>query len=244
MLRELRVPPARRDPVPQRRTHTPLMRPDGPSASGRFAGMATTTAALQNFIDGEFVDPADGQTEPVLNPATGEVIAHAPLSTAEDVDRAVKAARAAFERLVDDHPRRARARAAQARGRDRGARRRALRARVRQRRQADRRVPRRRDPVHGRQPAVLRRRRPVPARAARPASTSSGYTSIIRREPIGVIGQIAPWNYPLMMAVWKIGPALAAGNTIVLKPAETTPLTTLKLAEFAAEIFPARACST
>ena len=66
----------------------------------------------------------------------------------------------------------------------------------------------------------------------------SGYTSIIRREPVGVIGQIAPWNYPLMMAVWKIGPALAAGNTIVLKPAETTPLTTLKLAEFAAEIFP------
>ena len=66
----------------------------------------------------------------------------------------------------------------------------------------------------------------------------SGYTSIIRREPIGVIGQIAPWNYPLMMAIWKIGPALAAGNTIVLKPAETTPLTTLKLAELAAEIFP------
>ena len=59
----------------------------------------------------------------------------------------------------------------------------------------------------------------------------SGYTSIIRREPVGVIGQIAPWNYPLMMAVWKIGPALAAGNTVVLKPAETTPLTTLKLAE-------------
>jgi betaine-aldehyde dehydrogenase len=67
----------------------------------------------------------------------------------------------------------------------------------------------------------------------------SGYTSIIRREPIGVIGQISPWNYPLMMAVWKIGPALAAGNTVVLKPAETTPLTTLKLAEYAAEIFPA-----
>ena len=61
---------------------------------------------------------------------------------------------------------------------------------------------------------------------------------MIRREPIGVIGQIAPWNYPLMMAVWKIGPALAAGNTIVLKPAETTPLTTLKLAEYVAEVTP------
>src|SRR5207302_530190 len=65
-----------------------------------------------------------------------------------------------------------------------------------------------------------------------------GYASIIRREAVGVIGQIAPWNYPLMMAVWKIGPALAAGNTVVLKPAETTPLTILKLAEYAAEIFP------
>jgi len=64
----------------------------------------------------------------------------------------------------------------------------------------------------------------------------NGYTSIIRREPIGVVGQIAPWNYPLMMAVWKIGPALAAGNTIVLKPAETTPLTTLRLAEYGGEI--------
>jgi betaine-aldehyde dehydrogenase len=65
-----------------------------------------------------------------------------------------------------------------------------------------------------------------------------GYTSIVRREPVGVIGQIAPWNYPMMMAVWKIGPALATGNTIVLKPAESTPLTTLKLAELANEILP------
>ena len=61
---------------------------------------------------------------------------------------------------------------------------------------------------------------------------------MIRREPVGVVGPIAPWNYPLMMAIWKIGPALATGNTVVLKPAETTPLTTLKLAEFAAEILP------
>src|SRR2546428_500350 len=62
-----------------------------------------------------------------------------------------------------------------------------------------------------------------------------GYTSMIRRESIGVVGQITPWNYPLMMAIWKIGPALATGNTIVLKPAETTPITTVKLAELAAE---------
>ena len=70
-----------------------------------------------------------------------------------------------------------------------------------------------------------------------------GHTSFIRREPVGVIGQITPWNYPLMMAIWKIGPALATGNTIVLKPAETTPVTTLRLAELAAEILP-RASST
>ena len=65
-----------------------------------------------------------------------------------------------------------------------------------------------------------------------------GYTSCVRREAVGVVGQIAPWNYPLMMAIWKIGPALATGNTIVLKPAETTPLTTLRLAELAAEFLP------
>jgi betaine-aldehyde dehydrogenase/aminobutyraldehyde dehydrogenase len=67
----------------------------------------------------------------------------------------------------------------------------------------------------------------------------AGYTSMIRREPIGVVGQIAPWNYPLMMAMWKIGPALAAGNTVILKPSEQTPLSTLRLAELAADIYPA-----
>src|SRR5437667_7365213 len=66
-----------------------------------------------------------------------------------------------------------------------------------------------------------------------------GYTSMIRREPVGVVGSIAPWNYPLMMAIWKIGPALAAGNCVVLKPSEWTPLSALKLAELAADIFPA-----
>src|SRR5205807_8631 len=65
-----------------------------------------------------------------------------------------------------------------------------------------------------------------------------GFTSMIRREPVGVVGSIAPWNYPLMMAVWKIGPALAAGNTVILKPSEWTPLTALKLAELAADILP------
>src|ERR671929_244288 len=67
---------------------------------------------------------------------------------------------------------------------------------------------------------------------------TEGYTSFIRREAVGVVGQITPWNYPIMMAIWKIGPALATGNTIVLKPAETTPITTIKLAELAAEFLP------
>src|SRR3712207_1210929 len=66
----------------------------------------------------------------------------------------------------------------------------------------------------------------------------SGYTSMVRREPVGVIGQITPWNYPLLMAIWKIGPPLATGNAIVLKPAPTTPVTTLRLAELAADILP------
>src|SRR5207248_4569306 len=66
-----------------------------------------------------------------------------------------------------------------------------------------------------------------------------GYTSMIRREPVGVVGSIAHWNYPLMMAIWKVGPALAAGNCVVLKPSEWTPLTALRLAELAADIFPA-----
>ena len=78
------------------------------------------------------------------------------------------------------------------------------------------------------------------ARAGGPSAGEymAGCTSIVRREPIGVAGLIAPWNYPLMMAIWKIGPALAAGNTVVLKPSELTPLTALRLAECAAEIFP------
>ena len=67
---------------------------------------------------------------------------------------------------------------------------------------------------------------------------SAGHTSLVRREPVGIVGQIAPWNYPLMMAVWKIAPALAAGNVVVLKPSEITPLSTLRLAELAADIFP------
>jgi betaine-aldehyde dehydrogenase len=199
--------------------------------------MATAARTVQNYIDGEFVDSAEGETEPILNPATSEVIAQAPLSSATDVDRAAKAARAAFDGWAGATP---------------GERALALL------RLADA-IEEHADEIseleaaNAGKPISAFRDDEIPfmvdnlrffagagrnleGRAA--GEYLSGYTSIIRREPIGVVGQIAPWNYPLMMAVWKIGPALAAGNTVVLKPAETTPLTTLKLAELAGEILP------
>jgi betaine-aldehyde dehydrogenase len=197
----------------------------------------TATHTIQNLIDGEFVDPADGQTEPVLNPATGEAIAQAPLSSAEDVDRAVKAARGAFpgwstttpgERAlallkladaIEEHTEELSELEADNAGKPINAFR-------------EDEIPFMVDNLRFFAGAA----RNLEGRAS--GEYMSGYTSIIRREPVGVVGQITPWNYPLMMAIWKIGPALGAGNTIVLKPAETTPLTTLKLAEYAAEILP------
>jgi betaine-aldehyde dehydrogenase len=199
--------------------------------------MATAITTLKNFIDGEFVDPADGQTEPILNPATGEAIAEAPLSSPADVDRAVKAARAAWDGwaattpgeralamlkladAIEEHADELTELEADNAGKPINAFR-------------DDEIPFMVDNLRFFAGAA----RCLEGRAA--GEYVSGYTSIIRREPVGVIGQIAPWNYPLMMAVWKIGPALAAGNTVVLKPAETTPLTVLKVAEYAAEIFP------
>jgi betaine-aldehyde dehydrogenase len=192
---------------------------------------------LQNFIDGQFVESSGGETEPVLNPATGETIAQAQLSTAADVDRAVRAARAAFEAwsvttpaeraaallriadAIEDHAGELTELESDNAGKPISAFR-------------DDEIPFLVDNLRFFAGAA----RTLEGRAA--GEYVGGYTSIIRREPIGVVGQITPWNYPLMMAVWKIGPALAAGNTIVLKPAETTPMTTLKLAEYAAEILP------
>jgi betaine-aldehyde dehydrogenase len=200
--------------------------------------MSTTAArTLQNFIDGEFVDPADGATEPVVNPANGETIAQAPLSGAEDVDRAVAAAKAAFDGwgsttpqerqlallkladLIEENAEEIGTLEAENAGKPRQA-------------FIDDEIPFMVDNLRFFAGAA----RTMEGRAA--GEYVEGYTSIIRREPVGVIGQIAPWNYPLMMAVWKIGPALATGNTIVLKPAETTPVTALKLAELAAEVLP------
>src|ERR671933_2068498 len=199
--------------------------------------MATATQTLKNFVDGAFVDPADGRTSPVLNPATGEEIAQAPESGQEDIDRAVAAARAAFGAWSTTTP-------------------------------SDRSLALLKLPdaleEHGDEIAELESANAgKPLQAVKddeiPAMVDNlrffagagrvpegkaageyleGYTSMVRREPAGVAGQIAPWNYPLMMAVWKIGPALAAGCTIVLKPAPTAPMTTLKLAELAAELLP------
>ncbi len=199
--------------------------------------MATTAPTLHNFIASEPVDPAEGQTEPVLNPATGETIAYAPVSSATDVDRAVGAAREAFPGWATTTP---------------GERADALLKLADAIEEHAEELSELESDNAGKPIAAFHddeipfmvdnlrffagAGRCLEGRAA--GEYTSGYTSIVRREPVGVIGQIAPWNYPLMMAVWKIGPALAAGNTIVLKPAETTPLTTLKLAEYAAEIFP------
>jgi betaine-aldehyde dehydrogenase len=199
--------------------------------------MATATQTLQNFIDGEFVAPAEGRTEPVLNPATAEEIAQAPASTATDVDRAVRAARAAFASWGDTTP----------------AERSLALLRLADKLEENAEEIAELESANAGKPLQAFKDDEIPfmvdnlrffAGAARtmegkPAGEYlEGYTSMIRREPVGVIGQIAPWNYPLMMAVWKIGPALATGNTIILKPAPTTPLSALKLAEYAAEILP------
>jgi betaine-aldehyde dehydrogenase len=198
--------------------------------------MATTTGTIQNFIDGESV-ASEGENESILNPATGEELARASRSTAEDVDRAVRAAREAFAKwslttpaqraqallaladIVDEHaPEIARLEALNA-GKPIEA-------------------------VTGDELPVMADNLRFFAGAARclegraAGEYMEGFTSFTRREAVGVIGQITPWNYPLMMAIWKIGPALAAGNTVVMKPAETTPLTTLIFAEWCAEFLP------
>ena len=193
---------------------------------------------LENFIDGAFRPALDGETEAVLNPATGEEIAQAPLSGAADIDTAVAAARRAFESWSQTTPA-ARAEALLAIAgaiEEHGeelAREEAINA------------GKPLAAVLGDEIAVMADNLRFFAGAARcmegraAGEYMEGHTSIIRREPVGVIGQVTPWNYPLLMAVWKIGPALATGNTIVLKPAETTPVTTLRLAELAAEWLPA-----
>jgi betaine-aldehyde dehydrogenase len=200
--------------------------------------MATATKTkLQNFVDGEFVDAVDGATAPVVNPATGEQIAEMPLSSEADVDRAVEAARRAFDDWADATPA------------ERAGALLKLADRIEEHAEelADLEAADAGKPRHAffedEIPFLVDNlrffagaARCLEGRAA--GEYVEGYTSIIRREPIGVVGQIAPWNYPLMMAIWKIGPALVTGNTVVLKPAESTPITTVKLAELAGDLFP------
>ena len=201
--------------------------------------MAATAQKLEigNFIDGEERPAAEGATEAILNPATGEEIGSAPLSGEADVDAAVAAAGRAFEQWAETTP---------------GERSLALLCIADAlEEQAD--ELSRLESLNVGKPIEAMREEEMPflvdnlrffAGAARcmegrPAGEyMSGYTSMIRREPVGVVGQIAPWNYPLMMAIWKIGPALAAGNTVVLKPSEQTPLTAWRLAQICAEHLP------
>jgi 1-pyrroline dehydrogenase len=198
--------------------------------------MSTTVSKHQNLIGGEWVDSASGETMEVLNPATGETIAEVPKASAQDVDRAVQAAKKAFEEWFETTPgERAELLLKLADAIDENAEELAeLESRN-----------------VGKPLSYARDEMPVSsdnirffAGAARVLEGKAageymrGYTSWLRREPICVFGGIAPWNYPLMMAVWKLAPALAAGNTQVLKPSEQTPLTTLRFAQLAADILP------
>ncbi len=199
--------------------------------------MAATTETLENFIDGEPV-ASEGEREPVLNPATAEELARAPRSTAVDVDRAVSAARRAFATWSATTPaQRAQALLALAElveeHGDELARIEALNAGKPIAAVSSDEIPVMSDNLRFFAGAA----RCLEGRAA--GEYMEGYTSFTRREPVGVIGQITPWNYPLMMAIWKFAPAIAAGNTVVLKPAETTPMSTLRFAELACDILPA-----
>jgi betaine-aldehyde dehydrogenase len=195
------------------------------------------TQNLRNFVNGQQVDAADGRTSEVINPATGEAYAAAPVSSAADVDAAMQAAATAFESWRDSTP---------------GERQLAL-LRI-----ADSFESRAEELIAAEventgKPTGLTRSEEMPpmidqirffAGAARVLEGRSageylaGHTSFIRREPIGVCAQVTPWNYPLMMAVWKWAPAIAAGNTVVLKPSDTTPASTLLMAEIMAEHLP------
>ncbi|MBG6137038.1 gamma-aminobutyraldehyde dehydrogenase [Longispora fulva] len=194
-------------------------------------------SALRNYIDGRYVDPVDGTYADLIDPATGEVFGSAPVSGAADVDLAMAAAARAFVTWRDTTPadrQRALLRIADA-----------VEARADELIDAE--------CANTGKPRALTASEELPAMvdqlrffagAARMLEGRSageylaGHTSFVRREPIGVCAQVTPWNYPMMMAVWKLAPAIAAGNTVVLKPSDTTPVSTLLLAEIAGEFLP------
>ena len=192
---------------------------------------------LQNFVNGKKVSATSDKVQDLINPATGEVFAKAPVSNAADVDKAMKAAASAFEIWKESTP---------------GERQKAIN------KIADAIEARSEELIGiesentGKPIAVTRAEEIGPmldqirffAGAARNLEGKSaaeyfkGHTSFVRREPIGVCAQVTPWNYPMMMAVWKWAPAIAAGNTVVLKPSDTTPVSTLWMAELMQEFLP------
>src|SRR5919112_2818796 len=192
---------------------------------------------FRNIVNGESVEAADGATYDLVNPTTGEVYAAAPASGPEDVDRAMKAAERAFEGWGDTTPaerQKALLKMADAleRPADEFVRVESENTGKPLQMTADEELP----------PCVDQLRFFAGAARVLEGRASAGYlkdhTSSIRREPIGVVAQVTPWNYPLMMMVWKIAPALAAGNTVVLKPSDTTPASSTLLAELCQEFLP------
>ena len=189
------------------------------------------------FIGGKWVEPAHGQTQDDIDPSTGTVIAKVAVAEKQDIDRAVSAAQRAFDDVWFDTPPKERA---------------AMLLKLADAVDSNGAELARLESIDVGKPITLSLA-DIPfisdnlrffagaARCQEGKATGEyerGFTSMIRREPLGVTAGICPWNYPLMMAVWKIGPALAAGNTSIIKPAQITPLTTLYLAELAADIFP------
>ena len=192
---------------------------------------------LRNYINGEFVDAKSSRFSDVIDPCTGEAYLQAPISGPEDVDAAYAAAAAAFESWSQTTP---------------GERANlllkvadAIEARADELNEAEclnTGKPRARM-AEDETPIAADHFRFFAGAARTLEGPTSGefladHTSMIRYEPIGVVGQVTPWNYPMMMAVWKIAPAIAAGNTIVLKPSDTTPAATIKLAEILGEVLP------
>ena len=177
----------------------------------------------QLLIAGRLVT-GEGNAEAVLDSATGAQIATVPEASAGQVEEAVAAAESAFAGWARTAPKERATLLLKRRRPDRGRRGRLRGARVAQYRQTARGGAQRRAARDRGHLPLLRRRVPRPAGAGG-RGVPAGHTSMIRRDPVGVVASIAPWNYPLMMAAWKIAPAIAAGNTLVLKPSEQTPLT-------------------
>ena len=189
---------------------------------------------VRNFVNGVSADAKDGRTSDLVDPTTGEVFATAPVSTKADIDAAYAAAEQAFQTWGNTTP---------------SERQKALlKIADALESHADELIAL--ESQNTGKPLAVTAAEEIPpmidqirffAGAARvlegrsAGEYMSGFTSIIRREPIGVIGQVTPWNYPMMMAVWKFAPAIAAGNTIVLKPSDTTPVSTVRMAEIIAE---------